>query len=185
MSVKCADIADPSGFIPPAWIQAVQGYVGERLPIRTPTPHIWSKADWSHFPTMRKYPMFVGTPAVGAAGNVVTEAFECMQNLWEIGCTPGHVVGLDMETAVNRVYVTNFYRILHAHGYKVWVYGSASSVFLNPKCDGYDPADWTGIPHFVNHANVVATQYADAATSHIGADLRVIRWWQWKRNMWL
>jgi len=184
MSHICVDISDPAGFVMPSWADTVQGYIGERVPIRTPTPHIWTKAQWSDFTGKKKYPMFVGTPAVGNAGDPVTEAFECMENLYQIGCSPGFVVGLDMETAVSPSYVTSFYNVLHAFGYRVWVYGSASSVFKNPVCNGYDVADWTNTPHYAAGSSVRATQYANAAMSGIGADLRIIRPWQWRTHLW-
>lgn len=184
MTHICADISDPVGFVPPPWVDTVQGYVGERVPIRTPTPHIWTRADWARFRGMKKYPVFVGTPAIGPAVDPITEAFECLENLYQIGVPQGDVVGLDMETAVNARYCTEFYGVLHKFGYRVWVYGSVSTVFGNPPLDGYDPADWTGKQHYVVARKVRATQYADAAQSGIGADLRVIRPFQWQFHLW-
>lgn len=185
MAHICVDIADPSNFTPPEWADTVQGYIGERVPIRTPTPHIWTKADWDKFGNRKKYPMFVGTPAIGAAGDPLIEAFECMEALYSIGCNPGHVVGLDMEMAVNPKYVNAFHRVLKTFGYHLWVYGSKSAVFGNPACEGYDVADWTGVKHFATGGTPVkATQYANGTQSGIGADLRVIRWWQWRNRLW-
>ena len=187
MSHICVDIADPANFTAPAWADTVQGYIGERVPIKTPTPHIWTVMDWQRFGKRKKYPMFVGTPAVGASGNPLVEAFECMESLYSIGCAPGHVVGLDMEMAINPGYVNKFYDVLHTFGYFVWVYGSASTIYKNPQCDGYDVADWTGQQHFATppaNSAVRATQYANGTQSGIGADLRVIRPWQWRYRLW-
>lgn len=187
MSHRCVDIADPATFMPPNWADTVQGYIGERVPIRTPTPHIWSANDWKKFGSRKKYPMFVGTPAVGLPGNPEVEAFECMEALYTIGCDPGHVVGLDMETAVQPGYVNKFYHVLNTFGYFLWVYGSKATVFGNPVCNGYDVADWTGQEHFAvapGNAAVRATQYANGTQSGIGADLRVIRPWQWRFRLW-
>jgi len=51
--------------------------------------------------------------------------------------------------------------VLHAAGYKVWVYGSASTVFSNPGLNGYWVADYASIwPFMYNHSGVRATQYA-------------------------
>jgi hypothetical protein len=184
MTHICADIADPAGWIAPSWVDTVQGYVGERVPIRTPTPHIWTAADWWRFRGFHKYPMFVATVAVGMPSDPVTEAFECLENLYQIGLPAGKVVGLDMEETADARYCEEFYGVLHRFGYRVWVYGSISTIFGNPPLDGYDVADWTGTQHYAGHAKVRATQYADAAQSGIGADLRVIRPWQWQFNLW-
>src|SRR5581483_6171107 len=136
---RCADSAAPSGVLPvPKGFNAVQFYIGERAPIKTPTPHIWTRADVARIPDgVRKYPVFVGTPAIGEKGEPVVEGFECLEALYRLGAPKGTVVGLDFETAVNPAYVTSFGRVLHWGGYRVWVYGSLSTVTKNPPLDGY------------------------------------------------
>jgi hypothetical protein len=128
--------------------------------------------------------MFVGTPAISESGHPETEAFECLHALWDIGAPHETVVGLDMEVAVDVPYVSHFYRILSWAGFHVWVYGSASSVFKNPVCDGYDVADYTGEPHIHPHPEVRATQYADSKQLGTSYDARLIRPWQASHRMW-
>jgi hypothetical protein len=184
----CVDSAYPSVFQAghlPGGATAVQGYIGERSPINTPTPHKWARADWAGFAGVRKYPMFVGSPAVGAHGDPWVEADECIEALFDVGARRGCVVGLDMETAVDSAYVLGFWHVLAWAGYPLWVYGSAATVFSNPACDGYDVADWTGVPHLYPRKFVRATQYAGSSQSGGPWDLRVIRWWQWRHRLWV
>lgn len=182
--VLCADSAFPSGLQPfPTGYKVAQFYIGERVPIQTPTPHIWDRNQVDRLPKgIGKYPMFVGTPAIGAYGDSVTEAHECVKALIHIGCPRGKVVGLDLEAAVAREYVISFGWVLNHFGYRVWVYGSASTVFGNPRLNGYDPADWTGSPHILRGSH--ATQWASSEQLGTSYDARSIRFWQYKRHIW-
>ena len=64
---------------------------------------------------------------------------------------------LDLETQVNPGYVLQYAAELHAAGYKVLPYGSKSTLFGNPKVDGFFVADYTGVAHLV--AGTVITQF--------------------------
>lgn len=180
----CADSAFPAGLEPfPTGYKCAQFYIGERLPIRTPTPHIWDRNQINRLPKgIGKYPMFVGTPAIGESGDAETEALECLKALKHVECPLGKVVGLDLELAVAPAYVTAFGGVLNHFGMRVWVYGSLSTVFRNPRLNGYDPADWTGLPHVVAGAH--ATQWASAGQLGTTYDARSIRFWQFKRHIW-
>lgn len=182
---KCADSAFPAGVLPvPKGFKAVQFYIGERQPIRTPTPHIWTSADIAKIPKgVRRYPVFVGTPAIGFKGHPETEAFECLEALYQIGAPKGTVVGLDFETAVDPGYVSTFHKVVHWGGYRVWVYGSLSTVTSNPPCDGYDVAHYTNEPHFTGVAHERACQYADSKQLGTNYDARVVKSYQWFKHL--
>jgi hypothetical protein len=68
-----------------------------------------------------------------------------------------------METRVDRTYLEHFGGVLHNAGYKVWVYGSASTVFGNHALDGFWVASYAGRGPFMYDAGstveVRATQY--------------------------
>lgn len=180
----CADSAFPQGLTPfPPGYKCAQFYIGERVPIATPTPHCWDRNQVAALPRgIGKYPMFVGTPAVGAAGNPETEAAECLQALYHIGAPTKTVVGLDLELAVNPAYVERFGAFCNHYGVYVWVYGSKSTVFRNPRLQGYDVADWTGSPHIVPGAH--ATQWANSAQLGTSYDARSITAWEFYRRIW-
>lgn len=182
----CADSAFPAGLKPfPRGFKAAQFYIGERTPILTPTPHIWTKDDVNGLPKgIGKYPMFVGTPAIGKTGDAVTEAMECLEALYQIGCPLNRIVGLDMETAVNGAYVRTFGQVVNHYKMYVLVYGSAGTVFANPPLNGYDVAHWTGQDHHYPHAQEHATQWANARQLGTSYDARSIRWWTYRHRIW-
>lgn len=183
-SILCADSATPAGLKPfPAGYKCAQFYIGERTPIKTPTPHIWSKSDVDGLPKgIGRYPMFVGTPAIGAKGNATVEAIECLEALYQIGMPLHKVVGLDMETAVSPEYVSEFGRLCNHYDVYVWVYGSKSAVFKNPRLNGYDVADYTKVPHIVPGSH--ATQWADSTELGTTFDARSIKWWSFVHRIW-
>src|SRR5262249_27735993 len=108
------------------------------------------------------------------------EAFAALVRLYRIGCPPGSVVALDLETAVAPSYVNAFAGPLHWAGFKVWVYGSRSTVFGNPALDGYWVAGYPGSRHFAAGSNVRATQWQAGKV----IDSSVLRWYQWRRRLW-
>ena len=66
-------------------------------------------------------------------------------------------------------------------GFYVWVYGSASTVFGNPECDGYWVADYAGRgPFMYPHKMVKATQY-DNGTNY---DSSLVKYWQFYWRLW-
>ncbi len=78
--------------------------------------------------------------------------------LRSVGCPTGVATVLDLETAIDPAYVTAYGADLHAAGYLVLPYGSKSTLFQNPKLDGYFVSDPTGTDHIV--VGSVATQFA-------------------------
>lgn len=181
MTTQMANMADEAfaqGKLPPGY-SAMAGYL-----VAPAAYHPWTPANWAAFGKIRKLPIWVSAradPAVRGTGN--SEAFACLEQLYKLGVPKGSPVALDMETAVSPSYVTSFYNALKWAGYLTWVYGSASTVFGNPKANGYWVADYLGIgPFMYNHAGVRATQYAsgsqyDSSTVKMWAFLRDLKVW--------
>jgi hypothetical protein len=172
--IGMADASNPTNPIPPN-CKIVAGYIGGR------TPHIWTLHDWNKFPGMRRLPIWVYT---GAGG--YNDGFACLQALYSLGIPRGSRVVLDMETLNgpgNRSAVLQFWAILRYFGYKVWVYGSASTVLTLPAANGYWIADWTFVRHMFVAPNVRATQWTDKAN---GWDLSTVKGWvyRWPRSVW-
>jgi hypothetical protein len=144
--VKAADAAFASN-IPPGF-QVVFGYYGGPNAF-----HVWSKADWDLFPGS-KVPIWVG----GYDGK--GEGVQAAQALRELGVPTGSYTVLDMETRKDDTYVNHFADALNAAGYRVWVYGSASTVFANPQRNGYFVADYVANPlPVLQQVGVRAVQY--------------------------
>jgi hypothetical protein len=116
--------------------------------------HVWSDADWKALPGY-KLPIWVGGYQGAAEGSLAVKALRAL------GVPEGKSMALDLETRVDISYVNNFGAQVIAAGYKVWVYGSASTVFGNPKLNGYWVADYKGIgPYMWPGQGVRSTQYA-------------------------
>ena len=156
-----ADAAFASN-IPPGF-DAAFGYYGG-----PDAYHTWSRADWQRFPGP-KIPVWVG--GYDGAG----EGAESVAALRALGVPKGAVTVIDMETRVDKTYVMAFSGPLQGAGYKVWVYGSASTVFGNPQMNGYWVADYTGQPFMHPQVGVRATQYA--ADLPPGFDASLIKAW--------
>lgn len=113
--------------------------------------NVWPDNAWPAFD--QAVPMWVG----GLSG--ATEGASAVAALRRIGVPPGVETILDMEQRKDRTYVQNFGDTLQDAGYKVLVYGSTSSVFLNPQLNGYAVADPTGVQHMYPHHGVRITQW--------------------------
>ena len=111
------------------------------------------------------WPATTGTP----------EGHEAVQALQALGVPPRSITVVDMETAVNPAYIDKFGAELRAAGFAVWVYGSADTVFENPKLNGYWVADFTGQPFMHPRLGVRATQYA--ANLPPGFDASLVKAW--------
>ena len=155
------DAAFP-GNIDPATTNVILGYFGGPNAL-----HTWTAADWARFKSHPKIPMWVG----GMAGE--PEGFNALQALYDLHVPPGVGVILDLETRVDRTYVTHFGAVLQWAGFKVWPYGSTSTLFQNPMLNGYAVADPTGVEHMYPHPGVRITQYAFEQT----VDDDAIRHW--------
>jgi hypothetical protein len=130
--------------------------------------HVWNKADWARFPGT-KVPVWVG----GFNGD--GEGTEAVKALRALTVPRGAITVLDMETRVDKTYVTAFGGVLHDAGYRTWVYGSAATVFGNPQLNGYWVADYTGQPFMHSHLGARATQYA--ADLPPGFDASLVKEW--------
>lgn len=114
----------------------------------------WTATEWGWFEANYKIPIWVG----GMAGEA--EGWGCLQQLYALGVPSGKGIILDLETRIDKTYVNAFGSVLQWAGFKVWPYGSASTLFQNPQLNGYAVADPTGVPHMYPHPGVRITQYA-------------------------
>ena len=118
------------------------------------TPHVWTAAEIAVQPARYRLPIFVRSNP--AQANATADASAFFNWLRSVGCPLGSCTVLDIETAIDVGYVSKFTAILRFIGYKVLLYGSASTLFANPRCDGYFVAlpGSTAIP-----PNCVGVQY--------------------------
>ena len=137
--------------IPASYKGIVAGYFGGPR-----AAHMWSRDEWAKFSKNKKLPIWVG----GSDG--LGEAGQAIESLYFIGARKGCYVALDMETRVDKTYVHNFVGCMQYAGFGVFVYGSASTVFQNPKGNGYWVADYAGKGPFM-YPGARLTQYADPA----------------------
>jgi hypothetical protein len=151
------DAAHPPTKLPEGYSVAA-GYLGGN----TPAEHVWTPEEWAMFKGIKKLPIFIPHMAINPVpGNQTgTEDAEsvCAQ-LGALNVPTTNAVALDMETVVNVEYVDAFRAVMEGHGYPVWVYGSADTVFGNPVCNGYWVADFTEVPFMYDHPDVRATQF--------------------------
>jgi hypothetical protein len=171
MAKTMGDASTPNPALAP--FDAVAGYIGGD------TPHVWTFAEWREFAAKPKLPIWVRSNP-GPGGQGTAEALAALGQLHRIGARPGCAVALDLETAVDPGYVNGFHSVLSFFGYLTWVYGSRSTVFGNPVCDGYWVADFTGQPHFPAGTAVRACQWKEGPA----VDSSVVRWWQWRNRLW-
>ena len=156
--------------INPSWAGAVGGYYGGPDAF-----NVWAPGDWTKFHGNRKLPIWVG--GMDGPG----EAERAIKALRDLGVPTRVYTALDMEGRVDDLYVNNFGQALQAAGYKVWVYGQASTVFGNPRLNGYWVADFAGRgPFMYNHRHVRATQYAKGQDY----DSSTVRDWTFNSGTW-
>lgn len=136
---------------PPAW-PVVAGYLGGN------TPHAWKAIEWDHQPARYRLPIWVRSNP--QAVNDDADAAAAVKAAKALGVPHGCTIALDFETAVNGEYVRTFDRMMQAAGYRVMLYGSASSVRHNPEpSGGYWSASWNHKPHMDTGA--AATQWTN------------------------
>ncbi len=161
------------------WPGAVGGYLHTGDPY-----HPWSKADWARFPRNRKLPIVAMSHPGGR--DPETDAFGVLQELYDLRVPKNVPTALDLETAVDFTYVAVYGAILHWNGYRVWPYGSTSSLFQNPQLHGYWVAapSKDGQPYMYQRAGALiqATQYRDSIKP--GYDSSTVRWWAYRRGLW-
>jgi hypothetical protein len=132
--------------------------VGGYLPAAN-AAHGWTNADWAGI-RGPKLPIWVA-PFGSKSG--LKDAEATLLSVDSLHIPKGMVIALDMETSVDVTYVAAYGAIMQHHGYKVWVYGSASSVFGNPQLNGYWVADYIRTPFMYAHMGTRATQWTDGA----------------------
>jgi len=121
--------------------------------------HIWTAAEIAAQKARFRLPCWVRSNPVQA--NSVLDANAMVAWLHAHKVPAGVATVLDLETAVAPAYVNSYASILHAAGYRVLPYGSTSTLFNNPKCDGYFSAE-PGAKSI--DARCVATQYGYEGT---------------------
>lgn len=151
------DASTPLQESPPGF-KACAGYIGGY------TPHVWDKTEWKRFPELKKLPIWVSGDAVDASYGAAQDGQNILDRLRVLGVPKKTAVVIDMETRVGIEYLTKLHRIIRDGGYYLWVYGSESTVFQNPPCDGYWVADYTGKMFQFKHKAVRGTQYASNET---------------------
>jgi hypothetical protein len=170
--VKMFDASTPPSSAPHGY-RAVAGYIGGD------TPHVWTEAEWRRFAKLRKLPIWVRSNP--AQVHAEADSFAALERLYELKVPRGVTIALDLETSVDAGYVRTFHRVMRWAGFFVWVYGSASTVFRNPQCDGYWVADYAGKgPFMYQHKMVKATQYENG--THYDSSL--VKHWQYSMRLW-
>lgn len=166
---RMRDAAFPAN-IPADWNGAVGGYYGGPREFRQ-----WEPAEWARFRKHRKLPIWVAGFEGKAEGEQAVAALKALH------VPRGAYTALDLETRVDKTYVEHFGQVLQAAGYKVWVYGSAGTVFENPCLNGYWVADYAGKgPYMYPHRHVRATQYAEGNEF----DSSTVRAWTYFQGTW-
>lgn len=121
------DAAFPPASPPPTDVVAF--YIGGD------TPHVWTAEEIAAQKARYRLPIWVrSNPQNVIVENDVTA---CVAALKAIGAPRGTCVVLDLETAVAVDYCNAFGWELNANGYSVLPYGSPSTLFKNPRLDGY------------------------------------------------
>lgn len=132
----------------------------------------WTRNDWRPIPGP-KLPIYV------ANFNGRIDAENALLELATLDVPKGKVVAYDMETRIDVTCVASFGAVMQHHGYKVWVYGSASTVFGNPQLNGYWVADYLRTPFMYSHPGVRATQWTDGPKF----DQSTVKRWE-ASNLW-
>ena len=138
----------------PLW-EVVAGYIGGN------TPNIWTKDEWNQLIQLSgaqfALPIFTrSNPGSHSATEDVQAAINRL-NFLEV---PKNVcIAWDLETAIAPDYVKSVDQQMQAAGWKVMIYGSKSTLFLNGKpSGGFWVAEWTGSPHL--YPGSAATQWS-------------------------
>jgi hypothetical protein len=143
------------------------------------TPHVWTPSEIAQTPYRFRLPIFVrsnpGDPGVSVANDVLN----ALNYLKSIKAPAGCLIALDLETAVNPPYVSNFYVGMKQAGFAVMDYGSKSTLYGNNNPSGYYwGADWTGVKHITPEDNM--TQWANEGGYDISAaELGLPFWDTW------
>ena len=143
---------------------------------------IWPRAEWDLFPGYR-LPIYVPSPG---NKNGTIDGREAVAELQALKVPPDSYTAVDMETLKDRTYVTNFAATLHDEGgYRLWDYGSESTVFSNPPANGWWVAAYSltmaqGL-HLLESPHVRAWQHT--ANIAPGYDASLVKEWT-EGGMW-
>lgn len=133
------------------------------------TPHPWTTTEILNMPARYRWPCWVRSNPQSV--NSMVDAASFVAWLHGHGVPMGTCVILDLETAVNTLYVSTFNEVLRSAGFKVTKYGSQSTIWQNPKTDGGTYLALPGNPELTGEGDEVARQYG----YDNGYDLSVVR----------
>lgn len=127
MSVSGYDASTPPAT--PPKVEVVEIYVGGD------TPHVWTDQEIAAQTAPLGLPVWVRSnpPGPGARADAAGIVAAFVSHGWPL---EDKAVLIDVETAVDPTYLDSLATILHAHGMKVLVYGSKSTIDQNPVLDG-------------------------------------------------
>jgi len=127
MSVSGYDASTPPST--PPKVEVVEIYVGGD------TPHVWTDQQIAAQTAPLGLPVWVRSnpPGPGARSDAAGIVAAFVSHHWPL---EDKAVMIDMETAVDPTYLDQLAAILHAHGMRVLVYGSQSTIDQNPVVDG-------------------------------------------------
>lgn len=172
MTREMTDSAFPMSH-PPAggWRDIILIYAGGD------TPHPWTKAEILSMPSRYRWPCWVRSDPQQV--NAAADAAAFIAWLRAHGVPRGTCVILDLEIAVDTLYVNVFNLALRGAGYKVTKYGSQDFIWQNPKTDGGTFVALPGPDKLTTEGDTVARQYAfdGAYDVSIVADQDVLPLW--------
>lgn len=115
--------------------------------------HGWSEGDFFAIPGP-KLPIYVATM------NGTNDANQTLEQVKSLGIPfhKGIYVAYDLETRIDKSCVGAYGALMQHYGFKVLVYGSASTVFNNPQLNGYWVADYVQHRFMYSHMGVRMTQ---------------------------
>lgn len=167
VTVKMGDQSTPDKSVLPSGTKIVAGYLGKA----GATPHVWTRTQWNMFNGLKKLPIW--TPDLSRDLNSVDAQADAESILWRcytLGIPQGSPIAIDLETKVFPSYCTALSSYVRYFGYRVWLYGSASTVFRNPvNKNSQNGANkyWVAEYHeprkayMYDHPDVAATQWTD------------------------
>jgi hypothetical protein len=122
------------------------------------TIHPWTHTEILDMPARWRLPTWVRSNPQSV--NAMVDAASFLAWLHGFGTPIGSTVCLDLETAVNTLYVTTFNNVLHDGGYPVMKYGSQSTIWQNPRTHGGTFLALPGPAELTGEGDEVARQYA-------------------------
>ena len=140
----------------PLW-EAVAGYIGGN------TPNVWTKDEWQQLIELSgaQYALPIFTRSNPATHSATEDVQAAINRLNFLGVPKNVCVAWDLETAIAPSYVKSVDDQMQAAGWKVMIYGSKSTLFMNGKpSGGFWVADYTGNPHL--YPGSAATQWMNS-----------------------